>query len=80
MEDKFIEYAPIIIVVAMFFFRSKLFATPQELVNMKEQILHTVKEEYATKELVQFIREDIAEMKKELKLIGDYILTRKAQQ
>lgn len=59
----------------MFLFKNKIFATPSQLAEMKEQILATVKEEYATKELVQFIREDIAEMKKELKLISDYILT-----
>ena len=77
MEEKFIEYAPIIIVVCMFLFRSKLFATPAELATMKEEILETVKEEYATKELVQFIREEIAEMKADIKIISDYIITHK---
>ena len=62
MEEKFIEYAPIILIVCIFLFRSKLVVTPTELSNMKEEILATVKEEYATKELVQFIREEIAEM------------------
>lgn len=88
MEDKFVEYAPIIIVVLMFLFRNKFFVTPKELSDMKEAILNTVKEDYATKELVQFIREEIsemkqdlrneiAEMKQDLKVISDFILTRK---
>lgn len=75
MEEKFIEYAPIIMIVVMFLFRAKLFVTPKELSDMKDHILNTVKEEYATKELVQFIREDIAEMKQQLKIISDFILT-----
>lgn len=44
---------------------------------MKDEILATVKEEYATKELVQFIREEIAEMKADIKIISDYIVTHK---
>ena len=77
MEEKFIEYAPTILIVCMFLFRSKLVVTPAELSNMKDEILATVKEEYATKELVQFIREEIAEMKADIKIISDYIITHK---
>ena len=77
MEEKLIEYAPIVIVICVFLFRSKLFVTPAELSEMKDTILATVKEEYATKELVQFIREEIAEMKADIKIISDYIITRK---
>lgn len=62
-------------IVVAFLFRSKLFVTPKELSDMKEYILNTVKDEYATKELVQFIREDISEMKDQLKIISDFILT-----
>jgi cob(I)alamin adenosyltransferase len=66
-EQILITYAPVIIVVIAFIMKNKLFVTPQQLSDAKLEILNAVKEDYATKEMVQFIREDISQIKQEFK-------------
>lgn len=46
--EKFIEYAPIIIVVAVFFLKHKIFVTPMQLSEMREQIADEIRKEYLT--------------------------------
>lgn len=66
-EQILITYAPVIIIVIAFIMKNKLFVTPQQLSDAKLEILNAVKEDYATKEMVQFIREDISQIKQEFK-------------
>ena len=80
MEQYFFEYAPIIIVVIAFIFKNKIFATPTELQSlkvemqtMKVEILNQIKEEYATKELLNFVREDMEAIKEELKDLNAFL-------
>lgn len=82
MEQYFIEYAPIIIVVIVFIFKNKIFATPTELQSlkvemqtMKVEILNQIKEEYATKELLNFVRQDMEAIKEELKDLNAFLRT-----
>ena len=77
MDEKqlLIEYAPIIILVLAFIWKHKLFTTPAQLLQVKEDILKSVKEEYATKELVQFIRNDLADIKHEFASLNTFIRT-----
>ena len=70
-----IEYAPIIIVLLTFIWKNKLFVTPQQLAEMKLEILTTVKNDYATKEMVQFIRDDLAQIKDEFKELNIFLRT-----
>lgn len=72
-EQLLVEYAPIIILVLAFIWKHKLFVTPSQLLQTKEDILKSVKEEYATKELVQFIRNDISEIKREFADLNIFI-------
>ncbi len=46
--EKFIEYAPIIIVLVMFFTQNKTFARPEDLSVLKEQILTYISEHYVS--------------------------------
>lgn len=44
--QKFIEYAPTIIVLACFFLRNKIFVTPERLKEEREAIIEQVKAEF----------------------------------
>lgn len=72
-EQILITYAPVIIVVIAFIMKNKLFVTPQQLSDAKLEILNAVKEDYATKEMVQFIREDISQIKQEFKDLNIFL-------
>lgn len=75
MDNLFTEQNAIILVLILsFIFKNKLFVTPEQLSATKLEILNTVKKDYATKELVSVIREDISEIKHQLTMVSDYIM------
>jgi len=76
MEEKFIEYAPLIIVVLCFFLKNKIFVTPEQLLQTKAEILENIKKEYMTKEIAETIKQDIQEIKQQLNVISEHILNR----
>ena len=73
-EQYIISYSPIIIVVLTFIFKNKLFVTPEQLLLMKEEIYNKVKEDYATKEIAEEIKDDIRDIKESLKEIRSHFL------
>lgn len=68
------QNAIIVLCILGFIFKNKLFVTPEQLSAAKLEILNTVKEDYATKELVAVIREDISEIKHQLTTISEHII------
>ena len=78
MEELIKEYAVVIFVVVAFMFKNKLIVSPsqlnEKLSNMKEIILLQVKEDYASKDLVNSIKEDTTEIKQQLAKFHDYFL------
>lgn len=77
MEEKIIEYAPIIVVILCFFLKNKLFVTPEQLLQTKADILETIKQDYMTKEIAETIKQDIQDIKSQLNIISEYILNKK---
>lgn len=53
------EYAPLVIIIVAFLLREKIFVTPVQLAETKEEILAQVKLEFSTKEAVNEIKDDI---------------------
>ena len=45
---KFIEYAPVIIVVMGFFIAYKIFVTPQQLSNLKSELIEYISDHYVS--------------------------------
>ncbi len=44
--EKFIEYAPVIVVLTCFFLRNKIFITPEKLKEERQEIIEQVKSEF----------------------------------
>ena len=46
MEEKLVEYAPIVIVLLMFFWQHKVFVRPEELEKKHREILEDIKKDF----------------------------------
>ena len=73
MEQYIVSYAPAIIVILSFIFKNKIFVTPEQMLRMKEEIRKEIKEEYATKEIADEIKNDIQDIKENLHDIRVFI-------
>lgn len=76
MENVFIEWAPIIIVVLVFLLKNQIFVTPTQLLKVKEEIIAQIKSEYASKELAEEIKKDIQEIKDQLQNLTNHLISR----
>ncbi|MBQ6907794.1 MAG: hypothetical protein IJQ28_05395 [Clostridia bacterium] len=76
MENVFIEWAPIIIVVLVFLLKNQIFVTPTQLLKVKEEIITQIKNEYASKELAEEIKKDIQEIKDQLQNLTNHLISR----
>lgn len=72
--EKYIEYAPIIIVVMGFFIAYKIFVTPEVL----QAELRKLDDKYVQKEIhdlaIQELKEDVAEIKDKVDKIYDKLI------
>lgn len=48
MVEKFIEYAPLILVIIIFFIQYKVFVTPQQLTELKSDLIEYMSEHYVS--------------------------------
>ncbi len=76
--DKFIDYAPVIIVVMGFFIAYKIFVTPQQLNEVFAAFREELDNKFVHKEVhdlaVSELKEDIAEIKEKIDKIYDKIM------
>ena len=68
--DKFIEYAPIILVVLMFIFQHKIVITPEQLEKKHREILEDIEEKFVSMPAYMGFREQVLN---ELKRVNDGI-------
>lgn len=68
---------PLIIVTIIVLYQYKIFVTPKDLTETKEEILESVKNEYATREMIKDIKENIAKIEKAIDDIRNYIMNDK---
>ena len=68
------QNALIVILILSFIFKHKLVVVPEQLTALELRIMTQIKEEYASKEFVGTIRDDIAEIKSQIRLISDHIM------
>ena len=76
MIEKFLteQNALIIILVLSFLFKHKLVVVPEQLTALELKIMNKIREDYASKEFVGTIRDDIAEIKDQIRLISNHIM------
>lgn len=76
--DKFIEYAPAIIVIMGFFIAYKIFVTPQQLNEELKVFERDLDKKFVHKEVhdlaISELKEDIAEIKDKIDKIYDKIM------
>lgn len=79
--DKFIEYAPTIIVVVGFLLAYKIFVTPNQLQKEMNQFEKELDKKYVQKEVYKVVitelKEDISEIKEKLDIIYNAIINNK---
>lgn len=46
--EKFIEYAPLILVLLMFFLQHKIFVTPEQISELKSELIEYITEHYVS--------------------------------
>lgn len=69
-----IEFAPLILVIFMFFLQNKLFVTPEQLEKRHRDILHDIETRYASLFVVNELKEDFSEIKHKIDKIYDYFI------
>lgn len=77
MEKMILNNLPLIIVTIIVLYQYKIFVTPKDLTETKEEILESVKNEYATREMIKDIKENIAKIEKAIDDIRNYIMNDK---
>ena len=77
MENNYVLYGGIIVVVIGFIWQHKLFVRPEELLQVKADILKEVSEKYTSKELADTINKNIEDIRDQMKILSAYILGKK---
>ena len=78
MDSLYKDYAIVIFVVVAFLLKHKIVVTPNQLTEalgkLKENILETVKAQYASIDLVKGIKEDTSEIRQQVSDLYKYLL------
>lgn len=72
--DRFIEYAPIIVVILLFLIQNRMVVTPEQLEKKHREILDDVSKKYATQSIVNELRSQIHEMVDKIDKIYNILL------
>lgn len=72
--EKFIEYAPIIIVIILFLIQNRMVVTPEQLEKKHREILEDVSKKYATQSIVNELRSQMHEMVDKIDKIYNILL------
>lgn len=76
--DKYVEYAPMIIVVIGFLCAYGIFVTPKQLQNELKELNNEIEKKYVQKEVhdiaIKEIKDDFSDMKEKIDKIYDKIM------
>lgn len=72
--DEFKKYLPAAMIIAAIFIQYNLFATPKDLVDLRNSIMQEVETKYATKSDTSFLREQVNDMKNKIDRIYDKVI------
>lgn len=74
--EKFIEYAPIIVVIVLFLIQNRMVVTPEQLEKKHREILDDISKKYATQSIVNELRSQIHEMVDKIDKIYNILIDR----
>ena len=74
MENKIIEYAPIVIVLLSFIWQYKIFVTPEQLEKKHREILEDCERKYTTQTETRNLEEKLDDMQKKIDMIYDKLI------
>ncbi len=70
MDNQIVEYAPILVVVVCFLFKNKIFATPEQLCELKTRMVEYVAEHYVP---IELYRDNHKRLEAQIDIIGQRI-------
>ena len=74
--EKFIEYAPIIIVIILFLIQNRVVVTPEQLEKKHREILEDVSKKYATQSIVNELNNQFHDIAEKINKIYDILIDR----
>ncbi len=74
MENKIIEYAPIVLLLCGYLFQYRIFVTPEQLERKHREILKDCEIKFATQGEVKNLNEKLDEMQRKIDLIYDKLI------
>ena len=74
--EKFIEFAPIIVVIILFLIQNRLVVTPEQLEKKHREILDDVSKKYATQSIVNELKSQFYDMAEKIDKIYNILIDR----
>lgn len=74
--EKFLEYAPIIVVIILFLIQNRMVVTPEQLEKKHREILDDVSRKYATQSIVNELKNQFHDMADKINKIYDILIDR----
>ncbi len=72
--EKFIEYAPIIVVVLVFFIQQKIFVTPEQLEKKHREIMDEIDEKFVSVISFRDLKDQFSEVKEKIDKMYDLLI------
>lgn len=72
--EQFIYYAPVIVVVLVFFIHERIVVTPEQLEKKHREIIKDVEKRYATLNSLEDLKEQFCDMKDKIDKIYDCLM------
>lgn len=77
MEEKILEYSPILIVLMMFFIQHKIFVTPEQLEKKHREIIESVEQRFVSTNSFNDLKSQFTDMKEKIDKIYDCLISYK---
>jgi low affinity Fe/Cu permease len=72
--ENYVYYAPIILLVMMFFIQEKIFVTPEQLEKKHREVIRDVEKRFATQENVDDLKNQFTDIKEKIDKIYDCLI------
>jgi uncharacterized coiled-coil DUF342 family protein len=72
--ENYLYYAPIILLVMMFFIQEKIFVTPEQLEKKHREVIKDVEKRFATQENVDDLKNQFVDIKEKIDKIYDCLI------
>ena len=77
MEEKILEYSPILIVLMMFFIQHRIFGTPEQLERKHREIIESVEQRFVSTNSFNDLKGQFTDMKEKIDKIYDCLISYK---